>query len=115
MFLSFAGSGPDSRTTEIFIVMPDAPRHQLEAFGTNSWETPFGSVGDAEGLEIVGDLYSYGDMPPWGSGPESQRIYAEGYEYLAKDFPELDYIDTCRVVPAEEAAVRADQTANSEL
>lgn len=61
------GSGPDSRTTEIFIVMPGASQEQLDYFGENSWETPFAVVqGD---LEILTKIYSgYGDMPPWGSG-----------------------------------------------
>ncbi|CAE8627652.1 unnamed protein product [Polarella glacialis] len=39
--LSFAGSGKDSRATDIFIVMPDATPGTLRNFGTNPWETPF--------------------------------------------------------------------------
>ena len=60
-FVSYAGSGPDSRTSEIFIVMPDASDEQLERFGENSWETPFGFVeGD---LSVLHKIYSgYGDM-----------------------------------------------------
>ncbi|KAL3775599.1 hypothetical protein ACHAW5_003502 [Stephanodiscus triporus] len=100
-YVSFAGSGPDSRTTEIFIVMPGASQEQLDYFGENSWETPFAVVqGD---LEILTNIYSgYGDMPPWGTGPDPSRIYdADGYEYLAEKFPSLDYIDRCYVVNEE--------------
>lgn len=60
-FISYAGSGPDSRTAELFIVMPDTPQAQLESFGQNDWETPFGFVeGD---LSVLSKIYSgYGDM-----------------------------------------------------
>ncbi len=61
------GNGPDSRTTEIFIVMPGTGEDQLDYFGENSWETPFAVVlGD---LDILNEIYSgYGDMPPEGAG-----------------------------------------------
>jgi homoserine O-acetyltransferase len=60
-FLSYAGSGHDSRTSEIFIAMPGASKEQLARFGENSWETPFGFVeGD---LSVLNKIYSgYGDM-----------------------------------------------------
>ena len=45
----------------------------------------------------------YGDMPPWGKGPDPQKIYGEGYGYLAREFPELDYLETCRVVESGES------------
>jgi cyclophilin family peptidyl-prolyl cis-trans isomerase len=65
-YVSYAGSGPDSRTTEVFIVMPDTDEEQLEYFGTNSWETPFGYVQD---VGILTKIFSgYGDMPPGGNG-----------------------------------------------
>lgn len=95
--LSFAGSGPDSRTTEIFIVMPDTPQSQLDYFGTNSWETPFGLI-DYVDSSPVSTWYSYGDMPPWGDGVDPRRVYeADGYEYLRREFPRLDYIEECVV------------------
>ena len=38
-------------------------------------------------------------------GPDASRMYdADGYEYLAENFPKLDYIDRCYVVD-EEAVV----------
>lgn len=60
-FISFAGSGPDSRTAEVFIAMPGASNEQLARFGENDWETPFGFVeGD---LSVLTKIYSgYGDM-----------------------------------------------------
>ena len=60
-YVSYAGSGHDSRATEIFIAMPGASEEQLRRFGENSWETPFGFVeGD---LSVLSKIYSgYGDM-----------------------------------------------------
>ena len=68
-FISFAGSGFDSRTTEIFIVDPAASEEQLRAFGANTWETPFAVIAGDVRASAVPKIYSgYGDMPPWGNG-----------------------------------------------
>ena len=32
-YVAFAGSGPNSRSTEMFVVMPETSRHQLNALG----------------------------------------------------------------------------------
>lgn len=104
--LSFAGSGPDSRSTEIFIVMPETAQSQLDYFGINPWETPFGFIDDVSATPVA-TWYSYGDMPPWGEGVDPQKVYkADGYEYLNRDFPRLDYIETCEVeeIVLDEAA-----------
>jgi cyclophilin family peptidyl-prolyl cis-trans isomerase len=99
--LSFAGSGADSRGSEMFFVMPGCSPEQLEAFGDNSWETPFGRVADVDSLRVVGGFKSYGDMPPWGSGPDHARIHEEGYGFLKNSYPDLDYFQGCRVVEKE--------------
>ena len=43
----------------------------------------------------------YGDMPPYGSGVQPQRVYAEGYAYLDADFPLLDRLKRCSIVEGE--------------
>ncbi len=61
-----------------------------------SWETPVGTV--IEGMNVVHQLYSgYGDMPPWGNGPEQSKIENLGSSYIEKNFPDLDKILNCRV------------------
>jgi peptidyl-prolyl cis-trans isomerase A (cyclophilin A) len=101
-YMAYAGSGPDSRTTEMFIVMPDTPPHQLRAFGQNPWETPFAYVDAKDVQDVVAQWYAYGDMPPWGKGPDPQLIYQkDGYEYLKQNFPQMDYMDTCRIVDGQ--------------
>lgn len=100
--LSYAGSGPDSRTTEIFVVAPRTSQSQLDHFGVNPWETPFGIIDFVE-KTAVARWFSYGDMPPYGNGPDPQKIYRkDGYEYLKTEFPDLDYIEKCVVVEVDQ-------------
>ena len=98
-YMSYAGSGKDSRSTEVFIVMPGTLQRQLDYFGTNSWETPFGYVEMDDVNNVVAKWHSYGDIPPYGNGPDPQRIYQkDGYEYLKQEFPQMSYIQTCSII-----------------
>ena len=91
-YLSFAMAGPTSRTTQVFINLRDNPN--LDGMGF----APFGRV--VEGMEVVENLYdSYGDAPPRGTGPDQSRIETQGNDYLASQFPRLDYIKTARLMP----------------
>lgn len=103
--ISFAGNGINSRTTEVFIVMPGTPEDQLNYFGRNPWETPFGYVsGNLEDTPL-NYFASNGDMPPTGEGPDPHKVFAsDGYEYLEKEFPNMDYINNC-FLPWERDAV----------
>jgi len=84
-FVSFAMSGPDSRTTQIFINFGD--NTNLDGMGF----APFAEVID--GMDIVSQLYSaYGDGAPRGPGPEQGRIHSEGNEYLDAEFPFMDKV-----------------------
>ena len=44
--------------------MPGTSQGQLEYFGVNPWETPFGIIDQVE-QTAVANWFSYGDMPPW--------------------------------------------------
>lgn len=84
-FVTFATSGPDSRTTQVFLNLVDNER--LDGMGFS----PFGQI--IEGQEVVDKLFSgYGEGAPRGQGPAQGRIQAEGNAYLEKDFPNLDYV-----------------------
>ncbi|KPC49544.1 peptidylprolyl isomerase [Amantichitinum ursilacus] len=94
-YLSFAGAGPNTRSTYLFITLGD----KVDSLGANPWETPFGVV-EAESMQkTVSHFYTgYGDMAPWGKGPDAQKIGTlDGAAYLKRDFPQLDYINTCAV------------------
>ncbi len=83
--LTFATSGPDTRTVQLFINLADNAR--LDAVGF----APFGRV--VGGMDVVESLYGgYGDAPPAGQGPEQRRIQTEGNAYLWSEFPLLDHI-----------------------
>jgi peptidyl-prolyl cis-trans isomerase A (cyclophilin A) len=84
-FITFATSGPDSRTTQVFINFAD--NGNLDSMGFS----PFGQV--ISGMAAVDSLYSgYGEGAPRGRGPDQGRIQREGNDYLTKDFTNLDYV-----------------------
>src|SRR4051795_761434 len=84
-YITFATSGPDSRTSHVFINFADNSRLDGQGFA------PFGQV--TSGMNVVDALHSgYGEGAPSGRGPEQGRIQREGNAYLKKDFPNLDYI-----------------------
>jgi peptidyl-prolyl cis-trans isomerase A (cyclophilin A) len=84
-FISFATSGPNSRTTQVFINFADNSR--LDGMGFSS----FGQV--TTGMNVVDTLYNgYGEGAPQGRGPDQGRIQMEGNAYLKKDFPNLDFV-----------------------
>ena len=92
--VTFATSGPNSRTTQFFINYVDNSR--LDGMGF----TPFGEV--VEGMTALKNLYSgYGEGAPGGKGPSQGRISAEGNAYLKKEFPKLDYIVKAEIVADE--------------
>ncbi len=91
-FLSFATSGANTRTTQVFINLGD--NRSLDGMGFS----PFGEV--IQGMEAVSQLYSgYGEGAPSGRGPDQGLIQSQGKAYLDKSFPKLDSIKTVTVVP----------------
>jgi peptidyl-prolyl cis-trans isomerase A (cyclophilin A) len=93
--ITFATAGPNTRTTQLFINFRDNVSLDGQGF------SPFGKV--VSGMDVVDKLYSgYGDAPDFGGrGPNQGRIAAEGNAYLKKEFPELDYIKSATILPAE--------------
>lgn len=87
----FATSGPNTRSTQLFINLVD--NRQLDAMGFS----PFGEV--VNGMAVVDSLYAgYGEGPPGGFGPDQGQIMAIGNSYLEREFPKLDFIRSARVV-----------------
>ena len=86
-YLSFAGSGKNSRGTQIFITFEDT-----DWLGRNSpWETPFGRV--IKGMNVMDKIYTgYGEKPNQG------RIQMDGEKYLKETFPQLSYIKECKLL-----------------
>ena len=93
--LTFATSGPDSRSTQLFINLNDNSRLDQMGF------SPVGEV--VEGMEVAEALYSgYGESAPQGQGPMQDRLRREGNAYLRDEFEDLDYITEAAVVDSSE-------------
>lgn len=91
-YLSFAGGGPNTRNTQLFIA-----NENLSSLGKSPWETPFGRV--VKGHNVIDSWYrGYGEISAFSkNGPDQQMIYRKGNKYLRKYFPNLDYIVKCEL------------------
>lgn len=91
-FITFATSGPDSRTTQVFINFANNDRLDSRGFA------PFGRV--LSGMDVVDKLYAeYGEGAPSGNGPDQSKIQMEGNAYLNKSFPKLDFVKKATIEP----------------
>jgi peptidyl-prolyl cis-trans isomerase A (cyclophilin A) len=88
--VTFATSGPDSRTTQFFINFTDNSR--LDGMGF----APFGKVKDMAPVDALYD--GYGEGAPRGRGPSQGQLQAMGNAYLRESFPKLDYIKGAKVI-----------------
>jgi peptidyl-prolyl cis-trans isomerase A (cyclophilin A) len=90
-FVTFATSGRDSRTTQVFINLVDNKRLDASGF------SPFGKV--VSGMEVVDSLHmGYGEGPPNGPGPDQEWIETQGNAYLEREFPALDAVKSATIV-----------------
>lgn len=86
--ISFATSGPNTRTTQVFINYGD--NANLDKMGF----TPFGEViAGMESVEKITDEYA--------EQPNQTSIKQQGTEYLKENFPNLDFINKVTLVQAK--------------
>lgn len=98
-YITYATSGKNSRTTQVFINFADNKR--LDSMGF----APFGEV-DGQGMNVVEMMYEgYGEGAPQGAGPDQEQIQTKGKPYLDKGWPKLDHIKTARLITAAPTAV----------
>jgi homoserine O-acetyltransferase len=90
---AFAMTGPNARTTQIYINTGDQSR--LDSMGFS----PFGSV--SEGMDVIDHLYAgYGEASGGGMRAGHQdKLFEEGNTYLDREFPLLDRVIRCELLP----------------
>ena len=83
-YVAYAMTGPNARTTQIFVLMGDRSRQDKDGFA------PFGIVVD--GMDVVDKLYSgYGEGAGGGMrGGKQAKIFEGGNAYMDSGFPKLD-------------------------
>ena len=85
--ISFAKSGRNTRTTQVFINLVNNTRLDQMGF------SPFGRV--MKGMAVVDQLYSeYGEQLT----RRQHEIVAQGNAFLTKNYPKLDYIEKATIV-----------------
>jgi len=95
--ITFATSGADSRTTQVFINFGDNQGLDSQGF------SPFGKI--VKGMDVVDKLYKgYGEGAPRGRGPDQGQLQSRGNEYLKASFPKLDFIKKATVVKGKDSA-----------
>lgn len=91
-FVSYAMTGPNTRTTQLFINLVDNSRLDTQGFA------PIAQV--VEGMDVVDKLYSgYGETSGGGMRAGKQdRLFEEGNAWLDRDFPKLDKLMKASIV-----------------
>lgn len=90
--LAYAMTGPDTRSTQIYINLKDNPQLDEQGFAA------FGRV--VEGMDVVDQLYSgYGESAGGGMrGGKQGPIEHGGNAYLEREFPRLDFIKRAFII-----------------
>lgn len=71
-----------------------------------------------EGEATLRALYKgYGDIPPFGRGPDQQKIHNQGNAYVRRNFPKTDFIQSCELVylPREPEQIVTKPAADAEI
>jgi peptidyl-prolyl cis-trans isomerase A (cyclophilin A) len=99
-YISFATSGPNSRTTQVFI------NYANNASLDGSGFAPFGEV--IEGMDVVDKFYS-----GYGGNPDQGSLQQLGKPWIDKNMPKVDKVTVATIVPATPAAPAATKSTSA--
>jgi cyclophilin family peptidyl-prolyl cis-trans isomerase len=90
--IAYAMTGPDTRTTQLYINLSDNSRLDKDGFA------PIGRV--VGGMDVADRIYSgYGEDAGGGMrGGKQGKIFESGNEYLDREFPSLDRLMSATIV-----------------
>ena len=89
--ISFARSGPNTRSNQLFINLADNVRLDSSKYNDVNGFPAFGKV--IEGMEIVESISS-----EYMQEPNQDSIRIQGNRYLNKNYPNLDYIISTKII-----------------
>jgi cyclophilin family peptidyl-prolyl cis-trans isomerase len=91
--VAFAMTGPNARTTQLFINLADNSKLDAQGFA------PIGIV--SAGMQVVDQLYSgYGEEAGGGMrGGKQEKLFTEGNAWLDREFPKLDKLLRVSLLP----------------
>jgi cyclophilin family peptidyl-prolyl cis-trans isomerase len=96
-YLAYAGGGQNTRGNQFIVAL----HNNGPLAGGSPWEVPWGELVGRESFKTLSKIYTgYGD-----DGPPQGKLGNQGMtKEMKKEFPKLDYINTCMVVDETEAA-----------
>lgn len=98
--ITFATSGPNSRTTQVFINYANNGPLDPQGFA------PFGEV--IEGMEVVEKFYS-----GYGGNPDQGALTQIGKPWILKNMPKVDSVKVAVIVPATPAPATKSTTSTA--
>jgi peptidyl-prolyl cis-trans isomerase A (cyclophilin A) len=90
--IAFAMTGPDARTTQLYINLKDNPQQDAQGFA------PLGKL--VEGMDVAAKLYAgYAEASGGGMrGGKQAKLFEEGNAYLDREFPKLDKLISAEII-----------------
>ncbi len=92
--LAFARSGPKTRSNQLYINLADNVRLDTSSWNGVNGFPAFGKV--TKGMDIIESITS-----EYEQQPNQDSIKAYGNRYLIKNFPNLDYIKSVKIISEE--------------
>jgi peptidyl-prolyl cis-trans isomerase A (cyclophilin A) len=92
--ISFARSGPNSRSNQLYINLGNNSRLDSTKFNEVDGFPAFGKV--IKGMEVVESINS-----EYKQNPNQDSIMVKGNNYLNRNFPNLDYIISTKILDAD--------------